>query len=192
MVSTFPLISNCSNPLCKLLGTVPNALTTTVTLMFHNLLVLWQGSSVIIIIFIIFDFFTTVLTCGLHRSPSGSKSDQLSRTSILADIVQCCSLCCSSFPRISSSLSFFFMLFGNLLKAPIIICIIVTFIFHTFLSSRTRSRYLFCFFFFFFFCFTLLLYFGLLCSTVDKFFSSCKLKVTCFSKLWIFVFCNYE
>ena len=79
-----------------------------------------------------------------HWSLSGSKSPQVSRTliSILAVLNNDVVWMVSTRPPISNSPSPFNNPLVTVPKAPIPIGIIVTFMFHSFFNSLTRSRYL--------------------------------------------------
>ena len=75
---------------------------------------------------------------------------QVSRTllSILADLNNAVVLMVSTRPRISKSSSPFTKPLVTVPRAPVIIGITVTFMFHNFFSSLARSKYLFFFFHF--------------------------------------------
>ena len=100
-------------------------------------------------------FHTSVYPMVSHWSLSDSKSPQVSRTllSILADLDNTVVWMVSTHPLISKSSCPCINLLVTVSRAPTIIGISVTFMFHSFFDSLTRSRYLS--FFWFSFNFTL-------------------------------------
>ena len=97
---------------------------------------------IIIIIIIVFSHQITLMV--FHGSLSESKSLQVSRTllSILAVLNNAVFWMVSTRLPTSKSSSLFNNYFATVLRAPITIGIIVTFMVHSFFNSLARSRYL--------------------------------------------------
>ena len=100
--------------------------------------------SIYIIIIYSLSFSYHYYLMGFHWSLSDRKSPQFSRTflSILANLTNAVVWMVAFRPVISKSSSPFINPLVTVSKAPIISCINVTFMFHSFFNSRARSRYL--------------------------------------------------
>ena len=99
--------------------------------------------SLLLLLFTPWEFFTSVLADGLfHSSLSDSESPKVSRTflSILAGLNNVVVWVVSTRPPTPMSSCPFNNPFVTVLKAPIAIGIMVTFIFHSFFNSLARSR----------------------------------------------------
>ena len=99
--------------------------------------------TIIIIILLIESFTYQRYLMVFHWSLSDNKSPQVSRTlrSVLADLNNALVLIVSTHPLISKSFSPCTNPLVTVPRAPVIIGITVTFMFHSFFNSQARSRY---------------------------------------------------